>query len=78
MLSILAWIIRIQAKRADFSFASNYEIEHADVEKVRARFKLVDETVQRFLDEYTDRWLDNIANEVKWQKNLGVQRRYGF
>ncbi len=42
-------------KRADFSFASDYEIEHADVAKVRARFKLVDETVQRFLDEYNDR-----------------------
>ena len=36
------------SKRADFSFASDYEIEHANVEKVRARFKLVDETVQRF------------------------------
>ncbi|MGN4632630.1 DinB family protein [Bacillus cereus group sp. MYBK34-1] len=55
-------------KRADFSFASDYEIEHANVEKVRARFKLVDETVQHFLDEYNDRWLENIANEVKWQK----------
>lgn len=52
-------------KRADFSFASDYEIEHADVAKVRARFKLVDETVQHFLDEYNDRWLENIANEVK-------------
>ena len=66
------------SKRADFSFASDYEIEHADVEKVRARFKLVDETVQHFLDEYNDRWLENIANEVKWQKNLGAQLRYGF
>ncbi len=55
-------------KRADFSFASDDEIEHADVEKVRARFKLVDKTVQRFLEEYNDRWLENIANEVKWQK----------
>lgn len=38
------------------------------MEKVRTRFKLVDATVQRFLDEYNDRWLENIANEVKWQK----------
>ncbi|EAO54139.1 hypothetical protein RBTH_08368 [Bacillus thuringiensis serovar israelensis ATCC 35646] len=30
--------------------------------------ELVDENVQRFLDEYYDRWLENIANEVKWQK----------
>ncbi len=30
-------------KRADFSFATDYEIEHSDVEKVRIRFKLVDE-----------------------------------
>ncbi|CAI8932784.1 MULTISPECIES: DinB family protein [Bacillus] len=55
-------------RRADFSFATDYEIEHSNVEKVRARFELVDEIVQRFLDEFNARWFENIANEVKWQK----------
>jgi uncharacterized damage-inducible protein DinB len=57
-------------KRADFSFASEYEIEHSDVEKVHSRFELADEVVQRFLDEFNSRWFENIANEVKWQKEL--------
>ncbi|EEM05195.1 damage-inducible protein DinB [Bacillus pseudomycoides] len=55
-------------RRADFSFATDYEINHSDVEKVRAKFELVDEIVQRFLDEFHARWFENIANEVKWQK----------
>jgi uncharacterized damage-inducible protein DinB len=55
-------------KRADFSFTTDYEIEHSDVRKVRASFELVDEVVQRFLDEFNSRWLQNITNEVKWQK----------
>ncbi|MCL6599125.1 MAG: DinB family protein [Alicyclobacillus macrosporangiidus] len=54
-------------KRADFAFATDYEIEHADVQKVRDRFDLVDEVVQRFLDEFDSRWFESIANEVKWQ-----------
>ncbi|PDY46806.1 DinB family protein [Bacillus pseudomycoides] len=55
-------------RRADFSFATDYEIEHSNVEKVRARFELADEIVKRFLDEFNARWFENIANEVKWQK----------
>ncbi|PFE03281.1 damage-inducible protein DinB [Bacillus cereus] len=55
-------------KRSDFSFATDYEIEHSDVELVRERFKLVDEIVQRFFDEFNTRWFENIENEVKWQK----------
>jgi uncharacterized damage-inducible protein DinB len=55
-------------KRADFSFATDYEIKHSDVEKVRARFELVDEVVQRFLDEFNAHWFENIANKVKWQE----------
>ncbi|MGG2015249.1 DinB family protein [Bacillus sp. S10(2024)] len=55
-------------KRADFSFTTDYEVEHLDIEKVRARFELVDEIVQRFLDEFNGCWFENIANEVKWQK----------
>lgn len=56
-------------KRADFSFATNYEIEHGDVEQVRNRFALADETVDRFLDTFNSRWLEYIANEVKWQED---------
>ncbi|MBO1582523.1 DinB family protein [Bacillus sp. XF8] len=55
-------------KRADFSFTTDYEIEHSNVEKVRIKFELVDEIVKRFWDEFNARWFENIANEVKWQK----------
>lgn len=56
-----------QQKRADFKFASEDEIKNADVGKVRQRFKWADETVGRFMGKYENRWLDEIANEVKWQ-----------
>ncbi|MDC2864198.1 DinB family protein [Bacillus sp. BP-3] len=55
-------------KQADFLFATDYEIEHSDVEKVRTRFEIVDAVVQRFWDEFNARWFENIANEVKLQK----------
>lgn len=55
-------------KRADFSFATDYEKEHADLQKVRDRFALADEVVHRFLDEFNNRWFENIANEVNWQE----------
>lgn len=54
-------------RRADFSFATAQDIETSDVQAVRARFELADEAVQRFLDEFNDRWSESIANEVKWQ-----------
>jgi uncharacterized damage-inducible protein DinB len=54
-------------KRADFSFASEYEKAHSDVEKVQSKFELADEAVQRFLDEFNSRWFENVSNEVKWQ-----------
>jgi len=55
-------------KRADFSFASDDEKEHADVQMVQDRFAIADEVVDRFLDEFNSRWFENIANEVKWQQ----------
>lgn len=55
-------------KRVDFSFADDEEIEHSDIKKVRARFELADEVVQQFLDKFNSRWFEQIANEVKWQK----------
>lgn len=55
-------------KRADFSFATDDEKEHADVQQVRDRFTLANEAVDQFLDTYSSRWLESIANEVKWQK----------
>jgi uncharacterized damage-inducible protein DinB len=54
-------------KRADFSFTTENEIEQADIQKVRDRFALADEAVDKFLAEFHSRWFENIANEVKWQ-----------
>src|ERR1700730_9262470 len=51
-------------KPADFSVATEDEMELFDVEKVQSRFELVDEVVERFLDEFNSRWFENIANEV--------------
>ncbi|MBV7509765.1 DinB family protein [Bacillus sp. sid0103] len=64
----LGWLGKFALKQNDFSFATVYDIEHSDVKKVRNRFELVDEVVQQFLDEFNSRWFDNIANQVKWQK----------
>lgn len=68
----LGWLGRFALKQSDFKFATDYEIEHSDVKNVRERFKLVDEVVQRFLDEFNSRWFENIANQVKWQKEPWV------
>lgn len=54
-------------KRADFKFTTDRDIEHSDVREVRNRFKVVDEVVERFLNEFEERWMDSVANEVKWQ-----------
>lgn len=53
-------------RRADFRDTPDYEIEHSDVNKIRDRFKEVDDLVQRFLDEFNERWSENIENEVEW------------
>lgn len=58
----------MQQKRADFSFASDHEREHADVPQVRDRFRSADEAVERFFVEFDGRWADKIANEVRWQE----------
>ncbi|WP_067624279.1 DinB family protein [Alicyclobacillus acidiphilus] len=55
-------------KRADFSFATDSEIERADVQQVRDRFELANDAVDRFLDTFSSRLLEPITNEVKWQK----------
>jgi len=54
-------------KRADFSFITDEEIAHFDVQKARDLFDLVDETVARFLDTFQSRWFETISNGVKWQ-----------
>jgi uncharacterized damage-inducible protein DinB len=66
----LYWLgsFAFKQKRADFSFASDHEIEHSDVEKIQTRFELADEVVQQFLNEFNSRWFENIANVVKWQE----------
>jgi uncharacterized damage-inducible protein DinB len=63
-----SWLGRFALKQTDFSFATDYEIEHSDVKKVRDRFELVDELVEQFMDEFHSRWFENIANRVKWQE----------
>lgn len=54
-------------KRTDFSFATDGEIEDADVRQVRDRFARANDAVERFLDTYSSCWVEPIANEVKWQ-----------
>jgi len=56
-------------KRADFSFATDCEMEHGDLQQVRDRFAVADKVVDRFLDTFNSRWLENISNEVKWQED---------
>src|ERR1700730_4811171 len=51
-------------KPVDFRETTNDEIQLADVQNVRARFAEVDEIVERFLNEYSDRWFDEISHEV--------------
>jgi uncharacterized damage-inducible protein DinB len=62
------WLGKFALKQTDFSFATDYDIEHSDVKKVRDRFELVDEVVQKFMDEFDSRWFESIANKVKWQE----------
>jgi uncharacterized damage-inducible protein DinB len=52
---------------ADFRDTTEYEVEHSNVKNVRDRFDVVDEIVQKFLDEFNDRWFENIENEVDWR-----------
>ena len=54
-------------KPSDFRETTKYDTEHADVKNVRDRFAEVDEIVQRFLDEFNDRWFEDIKHEVAWQ-----------
>ena len=44
-----------------------HEIEHADVKYVRDRFAEVDEIVQRFLNEYCDRWREPFEQDKNWK-----------
>ena len=52
-----------QQKRRD---ATDREIEQSDVAAVRARFDLVDQLVQRFMDKFDSRWFESV--EVSWQQ----------
>lgn len=64
----LGWLGKFALKLSDFSIATDYDIEHSDVKKVRDRFELVDEVVQQFLYEFNSRWFEKITNQVKWQE----------
>lgn len=54
-------------KPSDYRNIPKDEIEQADVRYVRDRFAEVDGLVQRFLDEFTDRWFETIKHELTWQ-----------
>ena len=60
--------IAFNERWADFRDTTDFDIEHSDVEKVRDRFKEVDEIVQKFFHEFNDRWLESIENEVGWME----------
>lgn len=44
-----------------------YEIDRADVKFDRERFAEADELVQRFINEYRDRWSEPIEQDESWQ-----------
>ncbi|UJF33602.1 DinB family protein [Paenibacillus hexagrammi] len=44
-----------------------HEIDRADVKYVREKFAEVDELVQRFLNEYCERWSEPIEQDESWQ-----------
>ncbi|MDN4068899.1 DinB family protein [Paenibacillus vini] len=44
-----------------------HEVERADVKFIRERFTEVDEIVERFLNEYSDRWSEPIEQDESWQ-----------
>jgi uncharacterized damage-inducible protein DinB len=56
-------------KRSEFAFATENDIERSNVKDVRDIFEQADEVVERFLDEFRDRWTESVANQVKWQKD---------
>uniref|UniRef100_A9U816 Predicted protein n=1 Tax=Physcomitrium patens TaxID=3218 RepID=A9U816_PHYPA len=43
------------------------EIERADVKFVRERFTEADKVVQRFINEYRDRWNEPIKQDESWR-----------
>lgn len=48
--------------------SSESEIEGADVKYIREKFAEVDNLVQRFLNEYCDRWFEPIEQDESWQR----------
>lgn len=64
----LYWLGSFALRQSDFSFASDNEVENSDIQKVRERFELVNETVDRFLQAYDSRWDEQVQNHVRWQE----------
>jgi uncharacterized damage-inducible protein DinB len=61
------WLGSFALKRTDVSSATDDEIKQSSIKNVRDRFKLVDELVYQFVDEYDTRWFERVVNQVKWQ-----------
>lgn len=61
------WIgsFAFQQKPSEFADTPERVIANADVRKVREIFDSVDETVEKFLDRYNSRWLEEIENVVE-------------
>lgn len=62
------WLGSFALKQSDFAFVSDTEVENLDVQKVRGRFDLVNETVDSFLETYDSRWDEQVQNYVRWQE----------
>lgn len=65
----LYWLGSFALRQSDFSWASDNEVESSDVQKVRVRFELVNETVDRFLQAYNSKWDEQMQNHVEWQED---------
>ncbi|MBF8377349.1 DinB family protein [Alicyclobacillus mali] len=64
----LYWLGRFGLGQNDFVFASEEEIIGSDVKRVRKRFDLVNETVERFVQVHDGQWDWTICCDVRWQE----------
>ncbi|KRW92294.1 damage-inducible protein DinB [Alicyclobacillus tengchongensis] len=64
----LYWLGAFALRQHDFSFASDHEVTNSDVQRVRDRFELVNETVDHFLQVYHSKWDAHVQNHVRWQE----------
>lgn len=61
-----AWLGRFALNRTDLVFSEPEDVEHADVVKVREKFRTVNALVQEFFDDFDARWFDPVENYVEF------------